>query len=590
SNDAWLSSNSSSPTGYISPPTRPGYTFTGYFTSASGGTQYVASNGALMNSAGYLGSQTLYARWEQNVYTLTFNNQGVANTSTTIAYNENIPTTAAVPTRTGYKFNGYYSAASGGTQHYNSDGTLKTTLTMSDNQTLYAQWTANTYTITYGGLEGATLTSQPVTHTFNAATVIPSPTKTDYTFMGWYVNGGKTLNRDLTLSPTGYTGNIALTANWKKKTDATVDNTDKILTSDNISKEDLQKIFDAPVEDATKGVTAAELNNSASVNLTLKVTGITGTATGEDAIKKETNGEVVKFFDVKVVKEVTAPGGQVTTTTLTEVPSTITIRIPLTGDMADKSSYQVLRYHSYTENKDGQTNTINETHKLLDGANSGEYCAVEKAATGTGSEMVIKTRLFSTYAIAAGQTSLAGNGTLGEGTNTDGSGVDVQARMAQNGTIPVYKIDVAWGPMVFEYTTSREWDPNNHVYLGASYDWAKKSFENGNNRVSLANHSNADVNVDFAFAREKGQLDGVDVSFREINSETAPAVSHYYLQKVPQESADAPLIQSFLWLRGTPKVLPGTIPPVGGESALAKVGVIQVTIAAQQKPILTPKA
>lgn len=579
---AWLASNSSSSTSYISPPTRQDYVFTGYYTGRnSTGTRCIESNGYL-NSNAYR-SGTLYAGWQQNIYTLTFNNQGVPSTTSTITAGSSIPANVTVPTRIGYNFNGYYSAAAGGTQHYSPNGALTSALTMSGNNTLYAQWSPAVFSISYEGMDGATMSPQPTTHTYNTATTIPAPSRTDgYNFTGWVVNGGSVKEKNLTLSATGYTAEVTLKANWVKQTDAEVENPDGILTSDNISQEDLNKIFENPVGNSADGVTQDELNSSDSVKLSLKVANIAGSVSGEEDIKNATNGEVVKFFDVSVTKEVTK-GADVTTTELKEVPQPIEIRIPLSGDMANKSSYQVLRYHTYTEVKDGEDTIVAETHQIDNDTGKGEYF------TADGNELVLHTRLFSTYAIAAGQSSVVADGALGEGANTPKKEFDVQARVSQNDINAIYKIDVSWGPMVFAYTTSRQWDPNNHIYMGASYDWAPTSFEGGNNEISLASHSNADVNVDFSFMAEPNQLTGVDVSFREVNSDTAPMVNRYFLPKVPQESAAAPEIQSYLWLQGTPTTLPAPTPPSGGESDIAKVGVISVTISADQNPILTPK-
>ncbi len=49
------------------------------------------------------------------------------------------------PTRTGYTFNGWWTAKTGGTKV-----TDATKVTNASNHTLYARWTANEYTVTYG--------------------------------------------------------------------------------------------------------------------------------------------------------------------------------------------------------------------------------------------------------------------------------------------------------------------------------------------------------------------------------------------------------------------------------------------------------
>lgn len=131
------------------------------------------------------------------------------------------------PTRTGYTFTGYYSSTSGGTQYYNASGGRVISHAMTANKALYARWKEKSFTITYKGMEGAEISSQPATHTYGTATKIPDPTKTVdtdvYTFMGWNVNGAGSLMKNLTLTATAYNDNITLKANWRKATDATIE-------------------------------------------------------------------------------------------------------------------------------------------------------------------------------------------------------------------------------------------------------------------------------------------------------------------------------------------------------------------------------
>ncbi len=94
--------------------------------------------------------------------------------------------------KAGYTFNQY--AVSGGGSL--SDATSNTpTLTMTDaNQTINAEWTANTYTVTFDQ-QGGTGGSDNVTATYNSA--MPSatmPTRAHYTFGGYYTStdGGGT--------------------------------------------------------------------------------------------------------------------------------------------------------------------------------------------------------------------------------------------------------------------------------------------------------------------------------------------------------------------------------------------------------------
>lgn len=167
----------------ISIPTRTGYAFGGYFTKENGeGIQYIDGSGNFVNSLyGKVSPGTLYAKWTIKTYTVTFNANGgsVTTASKEVTYNSTYGT-LPTPTRTGYTFNGWFTAASGGSRIYSS-----TSVTILADQTLYAQWTAKTYTVTfdYNYSDHSTTT----TVTFGSAYgTLPSPKRDYYTFNGWY--------------------------------------------------------------------------------------------------------------------------------------------------------------------------------------------------------------------------------------------------------------------------------------------------------------------------------------------------------------------------------------------------------------------
>ena len=114
-------------------PTRAGYTFQGWATSASGSIVY-ASGASYTNNA----SVTLYAVWKANTYTLTFDANGgtVSPTTATVTYGEtcSLPT----PIMSGYTFEGWYTSATGGTEV-----TSTTKFTGTDDMTIYAHWAKN---------------------------------------------------------------------------------------------------------------------------------------------------------------------------------------------------------------------------------------------------------------------------------------------------------------------------------------------------------------------------------------------------------------------------------------------------------------
>ena len=126
--------------GDLESPERDGYTFTGWYTAANGGTQITKDTKVEVTS-----DQTIYAHWTANSYAVTFNADGgtvTANTKTVIfgnAYGE-LPT----PTRNGYTFAGWWTAVDSGEQiSFNS--AVKT----ASDHVLYAHWVLNSVSVSY---------------------------------------------------------------------------------------------------------------------------------------------------------------------------------------------------------------------------------------------------------------------------------------------------------------------------------------------------------------------------------------------------------------------------------------------------------
>lgn len=113
---------------------RTDYEFSGWNTAANGGgTDYAP--GSTFTIENHL---TLYAKWTNENYTVSFDSNGgsVANpTSKSVAYGSTYGTLATT-TRAGYNFKGWFTAAAGGTQV-----TSTTNVATAANHTLYAQWT-----------------------------------------------------------------------------------------------------------------------------------------------------------------------------------------------------------------------------------------------------------------------------------------------------------------------------------------------------------------------------------------------------------------------------------------------------------------
>ena len=119
-------------------------------------------------------------------YTLTLDANGGSlsqgEENKTIGFNGTYGT-LPTPTRTGYTFNGWYTAATDGNQV-----TADTVVEEGKDHTLYAHWTANTYIVRFNINDaGATGTMSDQQFTYDSPQTLSSLgfTKTHYKFVGW---------------------------------------------------------------------------------------------------------------------------------------------------------------------------------------------------------------------------------------------------------------------------------------------------------------------------------------------------------------------------------------------------------------------
>ena len=183
---ASVSKTHGSTLGALPTPTRAAtaeysYTFAGWFTAASGGTQ-------ISSTTTVTGNVTYYAHWTatKRSYTATFNGNGGSTPSPSSITKEYNAALGTLPTcsRTGYTFLGWYTASSGGTK-------ISTTTVVTKDITYYAQWSINSYTLTFNP-NGGTVTPTSKDLEYNSAYgTLPTPTRASdaqytYTFAGWY--------------------------------------------------------------------------------------------------------------------------------------------------------------------------------------------------------------------------------------------------------------------------------------------------------------------------------------------------------------------------------------------------------------------
>lgn len=186
--------------------TRPGYTFQGW--KESNGT--AISKPMIVDRA-----YTVEAQWEGAPYTVTlYDNGGEGGlTSVTAKYMEDMPTLTTLPTRTGYDFNGYLDITN--TYYYNADGTSAKQYDKMANSDMWAQWQAQTYTVTLDHNDG-TSTPETVTATYGEPMAdVTVPTWYGHAFLGYF--DGEEATATKYIDAEGHCIHA-----WDKATDATL--------------------------------------------------------------------------------------------------------------------------------------------------------------------------------------------------------------------------------------------------------------------------------------------------------------------------------------------------------------------------------
>ena len=173
-------------------PARAGYTLGDWYTEAACTTQWNFATTPITED------KQLYAKWTANTYTVRFHkNDGsgtTANQNFTYGTSNNL--TANTFTRIGYTFDGWAENSDGsGTQYADGQSVNNLTTVQGGTVSLYAKWTANTYTVRFNGngnTGGAAMSDR--TFTYDAAGNLPlnTFTKIGYIFGGWATSSGTT--------------------------------------------------------------------------------------------------------------------------------------------------------------------------------------------------------------------------------------------------------------------------------------------------------------------------------------------------------------------------------------------------------------
>lgn len=222
--------------GTLPTPSRDGYTFTGWFTSTSGGKQIYDST--VISTAS---NHTLYARWRQNKYNIEFVTSNSYCSSTilnkyktksNIEYDSEV-SIGNLPDCYGHTFTGWsspnvndytalYGSSSANTKwQEDNDGKVFKNLTTGNEDVvlLIANFIPNTYSIHYNKNYGDYADYMVINdNTFNGKIKLPSsePTRIGYNFLGWYdeKSGGMKVTSDWILD---VADNQKYYAYWEEK-------------------------------------------------------------------------------------------------------------------------------------------------------------------------------------------------------------------------------------------------------------------------------------------------------------------------------------------------------------------------------------
>jgi uncharacterized repeat protein (TIGR02543 family) len=179
-------------------PIRVGHNFDGWYESINfTGTAFEFTTMPAQNI-------TLYAKWNANSYTISFDSNGgsqVAAITQSFGTNINAPVS---PNRQGYELIGWFATST-------SETPYEFTTMESENILLTARWRINQYTISFESRAGSSVES--ITLDYDSSIVMPTnPTRQGYNFQGWYTNSELTNEFNLTRMPAN---NLVLYAKWE---------------------------------------------------------------------------------------------------------------------------------------------------------------------------------------------------------------------------------------------------------------------------------------------------------------------------------------------------------------------------------------
>ena len=182
-------------------PTKTGYNFINWYADSNYQTLFDFTNTTIT------GPITIYAKFEIKTFTVSFDTDGGSSVpSQTINYGGTVTRPNTDPTKTGHTFDDWYT-----------DSTYQTLFdfantTITDTTTIYGKFISQTITVTFDVDGGESVSPITITRGQSISS-LPTTTKEDYRFEGWYLDLS---DPNPVSEPFTPTADVELKAKWQK--------------------------------------------------------------------------------------------------------------------------------------------------------------------------------------------------------------------------------------------------------------------------------------------------------------------------------------------------------------------------------------